>query len=289
MKITALLFLLAAPTALSVGCSSSNSNAQEKVIVVPSTATSAPPYRGDGSPPPRRYVVRMSDGQRDWEVEFPESANGYQLRIPIDANDKSADGVLVEGDELTAADKEMLENLRRRNVGMEREGVYKDGRNQADPDGRNQVGGSTPGNDLGDADGSSESGGIDPWAGTEDQPAPTRQSYFKGIENVKRLYRAGRYEMAIIYLKELEQDYPNDPKLLSMMGTLYLKVGQEELAREYWERVLQIDPTNKTVIEALKQLNSRNSRARPAAQPDAPAPDAGLNLGQPGSELPPAP
>ena len=293
-NITALLFFASSLVLTSmglVGCSSADSGGKEKVIVVPSTATSAPPYRGDGSPPPRRYVVRMSDGQRDWEVEFPESANGYQLRIPIDANDKAADGVLVEGDELTAADKEMLESLRRRNVGMEREGIYKDGRNQADPDGRNQVGGSTPGNDLGDADGSSEgTGGIDPWAGTEDQPAPTRQSYFKGIENVKRLYRAGRYEMAIIYLKELEQDYPNDPKLLSMMGTLYLKVGQEELARDYWERVLQIDPTNKTVIEALKQLNQRGAGSRAPrgnnANP-APQPEPNLDLGQPGSELPP--
>jgi hypothetical protein len=75
-----------------------------------------------------------------------------------------------------------------------------------------------------------------------------------------------------------------------MMGTLYLKVGQEELAREYWERVLQIDPTNKTVIEALKQLNQRGSGSRAPrgnnANP-APQPEPNLDLGQPGSELPP--
>ena len=106
-------------------------------------------------------------------------------------------------------------------------------------------------------------GDVDPWAGSEDEPAPTRRSYFRGIENVKRLYRAGRYEMAIIYLKELEQDYPEDPKLMSMMGTLYLKLGQEELAREYWERVLQIDPNNRTVLEAPQA--AQHAPGRPAA------------------------
>ena len=55
---------------------------------------------------------------------------------------------MVEGDELTAADKELLENLRRRNVRIEREGIYRNGRNQADPEGRNKVGGREPGAEL---------------------------------------------------------------------------------------------------------------------------------------------
>lgn len=260
LALAALLLALAA----SASACASQAAPEEKVIVVPSTATAAPPYRGDGSPPPRRYVVRMSDGERDWEVEFPETASGYELRIPLEREGRDLE---VEGDDLTAADREMLESLRRRNVGVEREGVYVDGKNKADPEGRNQVGGGTPGAEL---DGGADAdGGIDPWAGTEDQPAPTRRSYFMGIENVKKLYRAGRYEMAIIYLKELAQDYPDDPKIMSMMGTLYLKLDQEDLAREYWERVLQIEPDNRTVIEALKQLNQR--RSRPTPRPAQPA------------------
>ena len=54
--------------------------------------------------------------------------------------------------------------------------------------------------------------------------------------------------------------------------------------------VLQIDPTNKTVIEALKQLNQRGAGSRAPrgnnANP-APQPEPNLDLGQPGSELPP--
>lgn len=253
-QLVALTALIGAALVLPA-CGASEASKSNKVIVVPSTATSAPPYRGDGSPPPRRYVVRMSDGERDWEVEFPETSTGYQLRIPLNT-DRDGSGVMVEGDPLTAADKEMLENLRRKNVGVEREGIYQDGKNKADPDGKNQVGGLEPGAELGGEDGAN-GGALDPWAGTEDRPAPTRRSYFLGIENVKKLYRAKRYEMAIIYLKELDQDYPEDPKILSMMGTLYLKLGQPDLAREYWERVLQIDPTDRAVIDALKQLNAR--------------------------------
>lgn len=236
-----------------------SSNAPEKVIVVPSTATTAPPYRGDGSPTPRRYVVRMSDGERDWEVEFPETANGYQLRIPLNDGSKKVD---VKGKPLTEADKELLASRRRQNVGMEREGIYADGQNLADDERRNQSGGLRPGAELDGGD----SGDVDVWAGTEGEPAPTRQSYFLGIEDVRKLYRAGRYEMAVVQLKDLDEDYPDDPKILSMLGTLYLKLGQEDLAREYWERVLQIDPTDRAVLDALKQLNARSSGLRGTGQ-----------------------
>ncbi|MFB6372015.1 MAG: sensor histidine kinase [Bradymonadaceae bacterium] len=63
--------LLAAPL---IGCKTSQ---PETKVVVPSAATQAPEYEGDGSIPEQRYVIRMSDGQRDWEVQFPEVATGY--------------------------------------------------------------------------------------------------------------------------------------------------------------------------------------------------------------------
>lgn len=264
-------------------CSSDDStNMPDKVIVVPSTATTSPSYRGDGSIPTRRYVVRMSDGRRDWEVEFPEVATGYELRIPLEANGKG-DDVGVGADELTAADKQLLEALRRKNVDMEREGIYTNGKNEADPKGKNQLGNLEPGAELDSAGKETKDGkGVDPWAGKEDKPAPSRRSYFLGLEKVKQLYRAGKYELAIVFLKKLEQDYPNDVQIMSMMGTLWLKMGQEELAREYWEKVLAIEPQNRPVIEALKRLNARQGQGSgtdpapttldPAPSPAGPAP-----------------
>ena len=254
--------VLGASAACGGGDRAERQKTDDRVLVVPTTVSSAPPYRGDGTPSTRRYVVRMSDGERDWEVEFPETASGYQLRIPLNQDDP----VDVQGEALTEADKELLASRRRQNVGMEREGIYVNGENQADSERRNQVGGLRPGAELGEDE---EMGDLDPWAGSEDDPAPTRQSYFLGIERVRKLYRAGRYEIAVVYLKDLDEDYPEDPKLMSMLGTLYLKLGQEDLAREYWERVLQIDPTDRAVIDALKQLNTRT--AAPALEEPAPA------------------
>lgn len=270
----------------SAACSSDNSvrNAPEKVIVVPSSAVTGPSYRGDGSIPTRRYVVRMSDGKRDWEVEFPEVATGYELRIPLQEGGagKAGEDVVVGADELTAADKQLLEALRKRNVNMEREGIYTNGQNEADPKDRNQLGNLDPGAELDDQgnDKPNTNKGVDPWAGKEDKQAPSRRSYFLGLEKVKQLYRAGKYELAIVFLKKLEQDYPNDVQIMSMMGTLWSKVGQEELAREYWEKVLAIEPQNRPVLEALKRLNARQGAATgtdaqqpipPELQPAAPA------------------
>ena len=41
-----------------------------------------------------------------------------------------------------------------------------------------------------------------------------------------------------------------------MLGTLWLQLNQPSLARESWEAALKINPNNRAVIEALKQLQS---------------------------------
>ncbi len=215
-------------------------------IVVPSTATTAPEYRGDGSIPTRRYVVRMSDGQRDWEVEFPETATGYEIRIPLEEGG-SAPGMRWDGPGMTDADRELMKDMRRSNPALEREGVFVDGRNVQDPDS------ATPGAEL------TEEGEVarEREAGArvgEDQPAQSRPSYLLGIDEVQKLYGLGNYELAMVRLTNLEKAYPNDERLLSMKGTLWLKLGREDLARETWERVLQVNPDNRAVLEALKQL-----------------------------------
>jgi len=57
-----------------------------------------------------RHVVRMSDGTRDWEVEFPDVAVAYEVRIPL----RGAPGPGTQPDDavpthVTAADREMME------------------------------------------------------------------------------------------------------------------------------------------------------------------------------------
>lgn len=241
---------------LLVGSAACATTEPKAAIIVPSAATTAPEYRGDGAVPRQRYVIRMSDGQRDWEVEFPEVATGYEMRIPLEGGEHTRRDVVWESDELTEADKELLDQLRRDNPSYEREGVFVDGRNVNDPEGRDQVGGLAPGAEL-DEEGRTvrAPGDLAPQGSQEDSPAPTRPSYLLGIDEVQRLFKAQNYELAMVRLTQLERAYPNDTKILSMKGTLWLKLGREELAREAWERVLQIEPDNRAVLEALKRLD----------------------------------
>jgi Flp pilus assembly protein TadD len=64
----------------------------------------------------------------------------------------------------------------------------------------------------------------------------------------------------MVHLVDLEKAYPNDARLLSMKGTLWMKLGRPELARQSWEQVLQIDPDNRPVLDALRTLNQGGER-----------------------------
>ena len=231
----------APPLALSallvgLGCAQIQESDDEQVIIVPSAADSTPQYHGDGSIPLQRYVVRMSDGQRDWEVEFPDVARGYEVRIPLEDSDRD---VHAGYHPLTQADKELIDHLRRTDPDFERQGIYGDGEHLTDRQDAPQ-----DEREARDSDGPSEA-----------DPAPTRPSYFRGIDEAQRLFEAGHYEMAMIRLADLENAYPNDGRIKSMKGTLWLRLGREDLARQTWEQVLQIDPDNQPVMEALRRLD----------------------------------
>lgn len=221
----------------SMGCAHIDEPDEPAVIVVPSAATTAPQYRGDGSIPHQRYVVRMSDGYRDWEVEFPEVARGYEVRIPLGDEHRE---VRSAHQALTPADRELIDHLRRTDPDFERPGIYVDDEHIVDAQARRE------GAEIDD----------EPRSRTESEPAPTRPSYLRGIEQVQRLFEAGQYEAAMIHLSDLEEAYPNDVRIKSMKGTLWLRLGREELARQAWEQVLQIQPDNEPVREALRRLDA---------------------------------
>jgi hypothetical protein len=242
---------------LTASCASGEPESK-RAIIVPSSATSAPEYQGDGAVPSQRYVIRMSDGSRDWEVEFPDTATGYEMRIPLKSG-ASAPGMQWEEPGMTDADQQLLDQLRRGEGEFEGQGVFRDGQNVTNPDGQNNSGGALPGAELNDKGKQiKDPGKADP--GASGGASPSRPSYLLGIEEVSRMYKSGNYELAMVRLVQLEKAYPNDVRLLSMKGTLWLKLGREELAREAWEQALQIDPDDRSVIEALKRLNTAQDR-----------------------------
>src|SRR5438445_311808 len=85
-------------------------------------------------------------------------------------------------------------------------------------------------------------------------PPGNSKSYLGTLAKVGEMYGAHRYELALIEIVDLEQQYPKDARLLAMKGSLYQKLGKTTLARESWKKALEVDPTNTTVAEALRAL-----------------------------------
>lgn len=86
------------------------------------------------------------------------------------------------------------------------------------------------------------------------QPTTTARSYLGTLARVKALFKRRQYELALVELVALDREYPDDPKILEMKGTLYWKMRRPKLAREAWERVLTLEPDNTPVARALEDL-----------------------------------
>jgi hypothetical protein len=193
-------------------------------------------YTAGGEPPRSRYVVRMTDGHRDWEIQLPEIATAYEVRVPL--RGKPGGPLGVDQAPATAADKEII------------------GGREADDRARNDDAADGAGGEASDEErASGRPPRLRPAASSGSGPAAgPRASYLLTLAKVKELYRTRNYEVALVELVALEREYPSDERILSMKGSLYEKVGKKRLAREAWEAVLAINPYNLQVAEALQRL-----------------------------------
>ena len=89
------------------------------------------------------------------------------------------------------------------------------------------------------------------------------QSYLGALDNVKLLYRNGRYEAGLVELDSMIHQYPTSPKLHLMRGTLLERVGQGDLALKSWNQALRLDPKN----ASLRKFIERKEQARRLASP----------------------
>jgi hypothetical protein len=85
-------------------------------------------------------------------------------------------------------------------------------------------------------------------------PEGKSKSYLATLAKLGEMYSSHRYELALIEVVDLEQQYPKDARLQAMKGSLYQKLGKAGLAREAWKKSLEFDPTDATVAEALRAL-----------------------------------
>jgi tetratricopeptide (TPR) repeat protein len=198
-----------------------------KVMVVPDEMRrSAAPSRRPGADrdrgppltPPQKYILRLAENGRVWEMELPEESGGYEVRLPL------AGGGPVEM--LTSADEEMLaESV----LSLKQDKT-------TPPQGESKAPGNTPVVDA--------------------KRAARTRSYLGGVARVKEMYASRKYELALIELVELEKDYPKDARLLAMKGSLHLKLKQPALARKAWQEALSINPDDAGVAEALRAITA---------------------------------
>jgi tetratricopeptide (TPR) repeat protein len=170
-----------------------------------------------------RYVLRLAEHNRLWELELPESAGGYEMRIPLDA----------PLDSPTAADAELLASA-------------------PDPSAA-----AKPAADAKpDATARPDTAAKPPAASAKADAAAKLpgKSYLGTLAKVREMYSSRRYELALVELVDLEASHPKDARLQAMKGSVYLKLGKAQLARESWQKALALDPEDPAVAEALRTL-----------------------------------
>ncbi len=236
------LCVAAMAAATASGCAS---NAVAADVRVPPELLRGSPYAAGGEPARSRYVVRMTDGQRDWEIQLPEIATAYEVKVPLTGAPTAPLGIDMAN--MTTADREILAQ----NEAARRESGGGGGNDLMAPDEGDE-------GDSGKGDkGKKARAGTPPAGGkgaAAGQPPAARPSYLLTLERVKELYRTRHYELGLVELVELEKQYPEDEHILSMKGSLYERLGNKTLARDAWQQVLRLNPYNLAVLEALQRL-----------------------------------
>jgi tetratricopeptide (TPR) repeat protein len=98
-----------------------------------------------------------------------------------------------------------------------------------------------------------------------EEMTPERQkSYLASMDHIKQLYRMGRYEAGLIEVDSMIRDFPTDPKLHEMKGTLLDRVGRRDLALKSWGQALRFNPGDQTLRRFIERRGGRVPAAAPA-------------------------
>jgi hypothetical protein len=227
---------------LALGCSTGG--AMPADVRVPPDILRGSPYTATGENGRSRYVVRMTDGQRDWEIQLPEIATAYEVKVPLSG--KPASGVLAEMDSITAADREIIT--------AHDAAVRAGAQTGQGPDDAVDEGDKPRNEKIARPDGKGAAARPGPEKVQSGVPQGPKASYLLTLAKVKDLYRTHHYELGLVEIVRLEQQYPDDEHILSMKGSLYERLGNKNLAREAWQEALRLNPFNLAVLEALQRL-----------------------------------
>jgi tetratricopeptide (TPR) repeat protein len=97
----------------------------------------------------------------------------------------------------------------------------------------------------------------------EDSVPVSDSSYLAAMDHVKGLYKNGRYEAALVENDGMIRQYPTDPKLYQMRGTLLDRLGQTDLALKSWNQSLRFEPKNAPLRKFVERREQKRSLASP--------------------------
>jgi hypothetical protein len=235
--------LALAGTAPLAGCSTAG--AMPADVHVPPDLLRGSPYTATGENGRSRYVVHMTDGQRDWEIQLPEIATSYEVKVPLTG--KPASPFSVDMASATEADREIIAENEASQRARSESAPGPDDTIEEDDRPRGAASGHATAGAKGGA-------AAHPEKLASGVPQPAKASYLLTLARVKDLYRTRHYELGLVEIVNLERQYPEDEHILSMKGSLYERLGNKNLAREAWQEALRLNPFNLAVLEALQRL-----------------------------------
>src|SRR5207248_7754482 len=150
----------------------------DKKPATPSLQGALQPVATDTRSSDGRYVLRLAEHNRVWELELPESAGGYEMRIPLD-------GPL---DAPTAADSELLAAARTADAAVNRDTAKARDASGAAPALKPDTATSTTASK------------VDVSASADAAPKSPRKSYLGTLAKVREMYASRKYEMALVEL-----------------------------------------------------------------------------------------
>ena len=208
-------------------------------------------YKGPGADPSQNMILRTKKGDRSIELEIPgDSQRLSDFVLPVsplfkDSSRSPASYSGNSGDSGTPAES-VDESYKTRSPSIsDREIASSMSHNSPELDASRQA--------------IESSLNLTP---SDDDGAPDRStSYLASLDHVKQLYRASRYEAALLEDDDLIKQYQTDATLYEMRGTLLDRLGKRELAVRAWSQALRLDPKN----ESLRKFIDRKRQT--AGQP----------------------
>ena len=79
-------------------------------------------------------------------------------------------------------------------------------------------------------------------------------SYLRGLQEVESLYGKHQFNEALVKIAPLVEQYPSQPRLFAMQGTLYRRIGERRLALQAYRRARELDQDNSEIEEAYLRL-----------------------------------